>query len=117
MAINVGNVRILDNSKLVKQASRQAIERALEAIGLSAQRHAASICPVDTGNLRNSISHKVDVGDNAVYIGSDVNSDVFYAGYVELGTYKMAARPYIKPAATEHTAEYKEIAKKYLSDA
>ena len=113
MAINVGNVRILDNSKLVKQASRQAIERALEAIGLSAQRHAASICPVDTGNLRNSISHKVDVGDNAVYIGSDV----FYAGYVELGTYKMAARPYMKPAATEHTAEYKEIAKKYLSDA
>ena len=112
MAINVGNVRILDNSKLVKQASKQAIERALEAIGLSAQRHAASICPVDTGNLRNSIKYKPEPSENAVYFGTKVE----YGKYVELGTYKMKARPFIKPAATDHTVEYKEIAKKYLQD-
>lgn len=83
-----------------------------------------------TGRLRNSITFAIS-GENAnissyndndgnsysyngsapsdkemaVYIGSEVE----YAPYVELGTSKMAARPFLKPAATEHTAEYKRL--------
>lgn len=77
--------------------------RALERIGLRAERHAKDKCPKDTGRLQNSISHATD--DNSVYIGTNVE----YAPYVELGTRRMNPRPYLKPAATNYTHEYKAI--------
>ena len=36
-----------------------AIARALEAIGIEAESDAAKLCPVDTGRLRNSITHTI----------------------------------------------------------
>jgi hypothetical protein len=39
---------------------------------------------------------------------------VEYAAFVELGTSRMKARPYLKPAATEHSAEYKSLAEQAL---
>ncbi len=41
----------------------------------------------------------------AVYIGTNVE----YAPYVELGTSRMAARPFLRPAATEHGERYKKL--------
>lgn len=52
-------VKITDNSKLFVDAKNEAVKRALEAIGLTAERHAKEQCPVDTGLLRNSITHAV----------------------------------------------------------
>ena len=52
-------VHITDNSKLFIDAKNEAVRRALEAIGLTAERHAKEQCPVDTGLLRNSITHAV----------------------------------------------------------
>lgn len=40
-----------------------------------------------------------------VYIGTNVE----YAPYVEMGTSRMAARPFLRPAATEHAQEYKRL--------
>lgn len=40
-----------------------------------------------------------------VYIGTNVE----YAPYVEMGTSRMRARPFLKPAATEHTEKYRKI--------
>lgn len=84
--------------------------RGLEAVGLTAERYAKALCPVDTGRLRNSISHEVH-GDS-VYIGTNVE----YAVYVEKGTRKMQAYPYLKPAAQDHADEYKQILLKYLQN-
>ena len=42
------------------------------------------LCPVDTGNLRNSITHVVDEQEPAAIIGTDNE----YAAYVELDVYK-----------------------------
>lgn len=87
-----------------------AIGVALEEIGLLAERYAARKCPVDTGNLRASITHEVDAGDDAVYIGTNVE----YAPYVELGTSRQKAQPFLRPAASEHGARYRQVLKKAL---
>ena len=87
-----------------------AKQRGLEKVGLTAERYAKALCPVDTGRLRNSISHEVH-GDS-VYIGTNVE----YAVYVEKGTRKMQAYPYLKPAAQDHADEYKQILLKDLQN-
>ena len=100
-----------DNTNIFLSALEKAKRRGLEAIGLTAERHAKKEAPVDTGRLRNSIAHAVK-GD-AAYIGTNVE----YAPYVELGTSKTRAQPYLKPAATEHTAEYKQLLEDAMKNA
>lgn len=106
------DVKITDNSAEVLKALPEQIERALLAIGLAAESYAKENCPVDTGRLRNSITHEVRTDEKAVYIGSNVE----YAAFVELGTSKMRARPYLTPAATQHGDEYKGILKDSLEN-
>ena len=93
-----------DNSKQVLSAMEKGIKNGLEAIGLTAETYAKKATPVDTGRLRNSISHAVD--GEAAYIGSNVE----YAPYVELGTSRAKAHHMLQKAATEHSAEYKRLA-------
>lgn len=49
-------VEIIDNSPKAKEELEAACLRALEKCGLIADGYAKKLCPVDTGNLRNSIS-------------------------------------------------------------
>ena len=72
------NVQFTDNSKEVLEAMQQAAVRALEKCGLTAEGYAKMLCPVDTGNLRNSITHQVDERGDVVHIGSASE----YAAYV-----------------------------------
>lgn len=99
-----------DNTEQVVDGINSAIGIALEEIGLLAENHAAKKCPVDTGNLRASITHEVDTGDNAAYIGTNVE----YAPYVELGTSRQKAQPFLRPAASEHGAQYRQVLEKAL---
>jgi HK97 gp10 family phage protein len=104
------DVKITDNSDKFLDTLPEQIEQALIAIGLTAESYAKADCPVDTGRLRNSITNAVRVDEKSVYIGSNVS----YAAFVELGTSRMKARPYLKPAATQHSAEYKSLAEQAL---
>ena len=123
------NIELHDRSDEVLAALQEAAERALEKCGLVAEGDAKRLVPGDTGNLRNSITHKVDPAEPAVYIGTDSE----YAAYVELGTgehypggrptpwkYQDAngnwhwtkgnpASPYLKPAVADHTGQYRKI--------
>ena len=94
-----------DNTDEVLKGLSDAVERALTRMGLSAEGYAKKECPVDTGNLRNSITNEVRSSEKAVYIGTNVE----YAAYVELGTTRTKAKPYLKPAAANHSAVYKRI--------
>lgn len=94
-----------DHTDEVLSALEKALENGLTAIGMTAEGHAKRQTPVDTGRLRNSITHAVKAEEKAVYIGTNVE----YAPFVELGTVKMRERPFLKPAATEHTEEYQGI--------
>ena len=53
---------------------------------------ARASCPVDTGALRASISASADGNSASVTAGAP------YAAYVEFGTCKMAAQPFLVPA-------------------
>ena len=123
------DVKFIDNSEEIKDNMKNVLLRALEKIGMTAEKYAKRLCPVDTGNLRNSITHRVDEGEPAAYIGSDTE----YAAYVELGTGKYypggrptpwayqdakgnwhwtagnKAQPYLKPAAANYAAQYRKI--------
>lgn len=65
-----------DYSEEVLAALEKGIKNGLEAIGLTAETYAKKATPVDTGRLRNSISHETD--KEAVYIGTNVE----YAAFV-----------------------------------
>ena len=100
-----------DNTEQVLSAMEKAIERGLEAIGLTAEGHAKKETPVDTGRLRNSISHAVE--DKAAYIGTNVE----YAPYVELGARGRDGKHMLQRAATEHTDEYKQLMEDSMKNA
>ena len=126
------DVKITDNSGEFLKALPEQIEQALIAIGLTAETYAKEACPVDTGRLRNSITyqtpkhkHRAKAGGvykegdsvsrgtaekNSVYIGTNVE----YAAFVELGTSRKSPRPFLAPAATQHTEEYRQIVKDAL---
>lgn len=73
------------------------VTRYLLKLGIRVQNQARINCPVDTGRLRASIGvseHPAPGGVTAVRIGSDVE----YAIYVEKGTSRMRAQPYLEPA-------------------
>jgi len=60
---------------------------------------AQELVPVDTGFLHNSAF--IQVGADDVQLGFSAE----YASYVEFGTYKMAAQPYLRPALDEAEPE------------
>lgn len=132
---------VKDNTDEVLSALDKAIERGLEAIGLTAERYAKKDpnMPVDTGLARNSIAHalsgkeasigeyKADKGDKkgsysgtapkdsekAVYIGSGVQ----YFPFIELGSSTINARHVLKNSATQHSDEYKKLMEESMKNA
>lgn len=84
-------------TKLTKIASLPALEAAMgEAVGI-VNGEAKDIVPVDSGNLRSSIHGLVEDG-NTKEITGKVATSTEYAPYVEFGTSKMGAQPFLWPA-------------------
>ena len=54
---------------------------------------------MDTGALKRSITMQVDDG-RALVVGV-ISANTHYAGYVEYGTSRMRAQPYLRPAMLE----------------
>lgn len=70
---------------------------------------AKSIVPVDTGNLKNSI--QVTEQDD---LNATIGTHVEYAAYVEYGTHRMAAQPYLTPAAERARPSFNEAMERLL---
>lgn len=111
-----GNLIILENNaEQIANAIDSAILSALEEIGLRAEGYAKKETPVDTGRLRNSITHAIESDENAVYIGTNVK----YAPYVENdvrmsnGKTRLGAH-FLRDAASNHGDEYRRIFKKHM---
>ncbi len=88
-----------------------AINKALTASALVVEGTAKNLAPVDTGNLRNSITHEVE-GPEA-----RVGTNISYAIYQELGTSKMAAQPFLNPALEQNKGNIRKIFADALKEA
>lgn len=101
-----------DNAEQIANAINQAVATALEEIGLAAERFAKRACPVDTGRLRNSITHALNMDEESVYIGTNVE----YAPYVENGTSRRKGVYFLRGAAQDHGSYYRGIMEKHLKN-
>lgn len=80
--------------KKAKQCDKRAVAAVVRQNSIEMQAEAVKIAPVDTGELRRSITLKIQDGGQrgVVYPYMD------YAPYVEFGTRFMLAKPYLGPA-------------------
>lgn len=93
-----------DNSGAFIDAMNEKVKQALWTVGATAETHAKEGCPVDTGRLRNSITHQED--EQATYIGTNVE----YAPFVEFGSiHNPNASHFLLNAAQNHKDEYKQM--------
>jgi len=97
-----------EGDKAIK-AIEGAINKALIKSALLVEGEAKNLAPVDTGNLRNSLTHEVE-GQEA-YVGTPVS----YAIFQELGTSKMAAQPFLNPALESNKENILKIFKEEIS--
>ena len=126
---DLGGVVFNDYSADVLNEFHDAVLRALERCGEQAEGYAKDLAPVDTGRLRNGISHAVSEDEMAAYVGTNVE----YGVYQELGTgiyaeggrptpwvYQDAqgnwhwtrgnqAHPFLAPAVKDHQTTYRNI--------
>lgn len=82
------DIEFTDNTKKVKGALYDVSDEAIEAALLILEAQIKANAPVDTGGLRDSISHQAHRKDNAVW--GEVGSPLMYAIYVEYGTGEFA---------------------------
>lgn len=105
-------INFTSNIEQVKRQMAAATAEFLETAALKVEGDAILLCPTDTGNLRNSISHEVE--ENTATIGTNVE----YASHVELGTSKQGAQPFLRPALDQNQDSlktmYKDIIKRHI---
>lgn len=136
MSISI-NVTAVDHIDEILAMAEISTLRALERCGAQAESYAQDLCPVDTGNLKNSITHEVDAAEKTAYVGTNAE----HGPYVELGTGKyypggrqdpwkykdgdgnwyttsgQPAQPFIKPAVADHKQTYRNIIKDEMENA
>ena len=86
------------DSAIQKQVHRQLASWAADVKAL-----ARELVPVRTGHLRSSIYAKIN--EWVAQIGAEAT----YALFVELGTRRMQARPYLYPAIQQHLPRLEQI--------
>jgi HK97 gp10 family phage protein len=72
----------------------KGIQDGLEEAGAEMEATAKQIVPVRTGFLRSTIYHLVDSGALTLELGATAD----YALYVEMGTRRAHAQPFIRPS-------------------
>lgn len=82
---------------MVGEEGHKTVVREVRRAALEVQAGAKQRAPVDTGRLRNSIAVEISAEGTSAQVGSNVE----YAGYVEHGTRRNRAQPYLFPAYEE----------------
>lgn len=113
---DAATIRVVhDNTDQVLEEFPTAVNRALEEIGLVAEGHVMGYITekhiIDTGRLRNSITHAIDNDGQSAIVGTSVE----YSAYVHNGVHGRPGRPFLTDPVQQHKDEYREILKEHLS--
>jgi HK97 gp10 family phage protein len=84
--------RALNNIEKYSKEVQDKVAKQIAISTLTIESSAKRNAPVDTGRLRASINSEISRVRGGVGVG------VKYASFIEFGTYKMAARPFLFPA-------------------
>ena len=120
----MSSVEVSSNLYLVTKISKEAMVNAAISVGMLTTGYAQDLCPVDTGNLRGSITHAYN--DDGKQVTLLVGTNVYYAPYVELGHHQQPGRfvpkikkrlvrnwvpgkPFLRPAFEDHRDEIEKI--------
>lgn len=111
----MSDVKITDNSALVRAAMEGAKEKILTAWSIQGANNCANELEnaprrVDTGRLKNSINGKVQ-GNSAV-----IGTAVEYAPYVFYGTRNMEANRFLRNGVERNADEYRQIMESILKN-
>lgn len=89
---------VLDQAGLTRllESPQGAVGKELTRRTIRVDRSAKDRCPVDTGRLRSSINWRM-ARDGRGLLGI-VGTNVAYAPYVEFGTARAGAQPFLRPA-------------------
>ena len=97
-------VKVTSRTKEVSEQFKKAVERGLTAAAIIVESDAKLRSPIDSGTLMGSIA-KGKVVNSSIQIGTNIE----YAPYVEYGTSRMAAQPYLTPALIENKAKIQKV--------
>lgn len=94
------------NDRELMALIEERVVAGMEAACDFAAARAEATAPVRTGILRGDVAYKVIAEHNEItgYIGVR-KGRAFYAYFVELGTSKMRAHPFLRPAVFNHAHE------------
>ena len=99
---------------------QKTVRSTLNTIGEQVVGWAQNLAPVDTGNLKSSLDHQAE-SNNTEIVGTSNGKapykDVEYAKYVELGTPRMHAQPFIRPAIERNLSTIRKIIEDTFADA
>ncbi|MFB9770096.1 HK97-gp10 family putative phage morphogenesis protein [Lactiplantibacillus modestisalitolerans] len=100
-------------------ASREAqkyTEDAMKSTLAKAQQKSKGLARVDTGFMQNNINTKV-LESNQDRVVGEIRSEAEYSSYNEFGTYKMSAKPFIRPSVAASTPWFYNSVKQALKKA
>lgn len=110
-----GVEEVIANLNTISEDVHKKVKEELIIAATHVQNGARKRCPVDTGTLRNSIAVN-EVSDFKVEVGTylpetppptlNVESYMPYAAFVEYGTKKMKAQPFLFPAYEEEKPKF-----------
>lgn len=88
----------------VKQGARTVVAKT----ALDVERTAKELAPVDTGNLKSSIGHSDLRAGSSDQMVAEVGPTANYGIFLELGTSRAPAQPFMGPAADRHTPGFEQ---------
>lgn len=109
------SAKCFNRSEVVRKLMEERVLAGLEECADLLKERAREYCPVDTGALQESIDTAVVGNYVVIYAGGDsfthkgTDKHVDYAEYVEYGTSRTPAQPFMRTAKENHADEVKRI--------
>lgn len=95
-----GEQKVISNLKTYSKYMDVGVQNAMETVVELIVEKAMTLAPVDTGKLRKSIVGTVQKMSGDLILGN-VEATANYADYIEFGTSKAKAQPFLTPAIEE----------------